>query len=31
MAKALDSQPRSPRFKITGWLQGQLSILSFQS
>ena len=28
--KVLDSQSRDPMFKTTGWLQGQLSLLSFQ-
>ena len=30
VVKALDSQSRSPVFKITGWLQGRLSLSSFQ-
>ena len=30
MVKILDSQSRGPQFKITGWLQGQLSLSSFQ-
>ena len=28
--KVLDSQFRGPVFKTTGWLKGQLSLLSFQ-
>ena len=29
--KVLDSQSRGPGFKTTGWLQGQLSLFSFQA
>ena len=29
VVKVLDSQSRDPMFKITGWLQGQLSLSSF--
>ena len=28
--KALDSQSRGPEFKTAGWLQGQLSLSSFE-
>ena len=31
MDKALDSQSRGPGFETTGWLQSQLSFLSFQA
>ena len=30
VVKALDSHSRSPVFKTTGWLQGRLSLSSFQ-
>ena len=30
VVKVLDSQSRGPRFKTTGWLQGQLSLSSFR-
>ena len=30
VAKVLDSQSRDPVFKTTGWLQGRLSLSSFQ-
>ena len=30
MVKVLDSQSRGPKFKIAGWLKGQLSFSSFQ-
>ena len=30
VVKALDSKSRDPVFKTTGWLQGQLSLSSFQ-
>ena len=29
VVKSLDSQSRGPVFKITGWLQGRLSLSSF--
>ena len=31
VVKSLDSQSRGAMFKTTGWLQGRLSLLSFQS
>ena len=30
VVKSLDSQSRGPVFKTTGWLQGRLSLSSFQ-
>ena len=30
VVKVLDSQSRGPKFKTTGWLQGQLKLSPFQ-